>query len=117
MAREPIAVLLLPARLEELAERKTAGELLRGPGVVAVEPGRLPFAQTPRAARGQAKRLLRRLPGRPVAVVVFGERQWALARELTARVQGSEALDAAAIEPGTLRARLTALGVALSPRS
>lgn len=108
MAREPIAVLLLPSRLEELAEREALEALLRGPGVVALEPGRLPPTQG-RRARGQARRLLRRLPGRPVAVVVFGEREQPLAEELAGRVAGCELI--ATREVAGLRNRFAVKGV------
>jgi hypothetical protein len=93
VSREPIAVLLLPRALEHFALREQAQELLRAPGVVAVEPGLVPPAafgrlgdrRAARLARGQARRLLRRLPGRPAAVVLFDPLGWPLARELTDR--------------------------------
>ena len=94
----PVAVLLLPDRLERFAHREQAQELLRAPAVVAVEPGLMPFSfvvrapeRTLRRTSGrQAKRLLRRLPGRPVAVVVFDVLQWPLARELAERAERCE---------------------------
>ena len=94
----PVAVLLLPDRLERFARREQAQELLRAPAVVAVEPGLMPFSfvvrapeRTLRRTSGrQAKRLLRRLPGRPVAVVVFDVLQWPLARELAERAERCE---------------------------
>ena len=89
MARDPIAVLLLPRPVEELDQREEVEALLRAPGVVALEPGRLPPA-VGRRARGQARRLLRRLPGRPVVVVVFGEREQALGEALAGRVLDCE---------------------------
>jgi hypothetical protein len=93
VSRAPIAVLLLPRSLEEFILREQARDLLRAPGVVAVEPGRVPygtFGRVPesaaaRIARGQARRLLRRLPGRPVVVVIFHPLQWPLAAELVRR--------------------------------
>ena len=93
----PIAVLLLPRTLEEFILREQAQDLLRAPGVVAVEPGRVPygvFGRVPeraatRMARGQAKRLARRLPGKPAALVIFHPLQWPLASEL-ARRTGAE---------------------------
>ena len=97
-ARDPVAVLLLPRRVEEFALRAAAEELLRAPGVVAVEPGRLPvslFGRVPerratRLARGQARRLATGLPGRAVAIVLFHPMQWPLARELAARSPRAE---------------------------
>lgn len=97
-ARDPVAVLLLPRRVEDFALRGAAEELLRAPGVVAVEPGRLPlslFGRVParraaRLARGQARRLTAGLPGRAVAVVLFHPLQWPLARELAARSPRAE---------------------------
>jgi hypothetical protein len=108
VARAPIAVLLLPARLEELELAGELAELLRAPGVVALEPGRLPPMKG-RRVRGQARRLLRRLPGRPVAIVVFGEREQALAEELAGRVLDCELI--AARDTTGLRARFELKGV------
>jgi hypothetical protein len=93
VSRAPIAVLLLPRALEGFILREQAQDLLRAPGVVAVEPGRIPygtFGRVPegaaaRMARGQARRLLRRLPGRPAAFVIFHPLQWPLAQELIRR--------------------------------
>lgn len=115
MAPEPLAVLLLPAALEDFALREHAEALLRAPGVVAIEPGRTPYASVlsipPRAvtrmARGQAGRLVRRLPGRVAVVVVFDALQWPLAEQLLARVRGAELwlAQGAAVEPGSDRLR------------
>ncbi|HEX2086776.1 MAG TPA: hypothetical protein VHF89_13945 [Solirubrobacteraceae bacterium] len=109
--RASIAVLLLPARLEELDQRDEVQALLAAPGVVAIEPGRLPALQG-RRARGQARRLLRRLPGRPVAVVVFGEREQALGEAMATRVFG-ECEVIATRDTAGLRERFAALGVKL----
>ena len=108
MARDPIAVLLLPCAVEELDQREQVEALLRSPGVVALEPGRLPPTKG-RRARGQARRLLRRLPGRPVAVVVFGEREQPLAEELAGRVSDCELI--ATRETTGLRTRFQIKGV------
>jgi hypothetical protein len=108
MARDPIAVLLLPRPVEELEQREEVEALLRCPGVVALEPGRLPPAQG-RRARRQARRLVRRLPGRPVAVVVFGEREQALGEELAERVLDCELI--ATRETAGLRLRFELKGV------
>jgi hypothetical protein len=96
LSRAPLGVLLLPRTLEQFILREQAEDLLRAPGVVAVEPGRLPFGvfgrvperAAQRIAATQAQRLLRGLPGRPVAVVLFHPLQWPLARELARRTPG-----------------------------
>ena len=111
MSREPIAVLLLPRSLEDMEQREELEALLRCPGVVAVEPGIVPSIG--RAVRGQARRLLQRLPGRPAAVVVFGERQEPLGRELVSRVVGCEFISTR--DTAELRERFAAHGVAISP--
>ena len=122
-SKDPIAVLLLPRTLEQFILREQAEDLLRADGVVAIEPGRTPYgaygrmpeAAADRMARGQAKRMVSRLPGRCAVVVMFHPLQWPLARELLRRSPGAElwygrwdryeeAYDAG---PG-LRARLTA---------
>ena len=98
MAAGPLAVLLLPAALEDFALRGHAEALLAAPGVVALEPGRTPYASylriPPRAvtrmARGQARRMVKRLPGRVAVVVLFDALQWPLAEQLLARAHGSE---------------------------
>jgi hypothetical protein len=92
-AAPPLVVLLLPRTLEQFILREQAEDLLQAPGVVAIEPGRVPygaFGRVPRRtatrmARGQARRLLSRMPGRPAAVVIFHPLQWPLASELVRR--------------------------------
>ena len=106
--REPIAVLLLPRRLEELEQHEALAALLQGEGVLALEPGRLPPMKG-RRLRGQARRLLRRLPGRPAVIVVFGEREQPLGEELASRVMGCEVI--ATRETEGLRARFRAKGI------
>jgi hypothetical protein len=117
VARDPIAVLLLPADFEHHPLRAHAEALLRAPGVVALEPGVLRMTGgmsdrvKRRMARGQARRLLKRLPGRPVAVIVFDPVQQALADELHERTLGGcKAWDP---DPGTDAERLRTLGVRL----
>jgi len=86
----PLAVLLLPARLERSPQRERVEALLESPGAVAVEPaaigygatGTLPGLLRQRVAAGQARRM--RLPGQPRAIVVFDARQYPLARALLA---------------------------------
>ena len=96
VSNRDIAVLLLPRTLESFILREQAEDLLRAPGVVAVEParmpygafGRLPLGVAEALAAGQAHRI--RLPGRPKVVVMFHPLQWPLARALLARESGSE---------------------------
>ena len=93
MSKQPLVVLLLPRALERFILREQAEDLLTAPGVVAIEPGRIPYGvmgrvpprTATRMARGQARRLLARLPGTPKAVVIFHPLQWPLAQELTTR--------------------------------
>jgi hypothetical protein len=94
-AEPPLAVLLLPERLERFGLRVHADDLLRAQGVVAVDPPRLPYSAFGRmpellgdalAAR-QARRLvraLRRRRGRPRVVVAFDPLQYQLARAVLA---------------------------------
>ena len=92
-SEDPLVALLLPRSLEGFILREQAEDLLRAPGVVAIEPGRIPygvFGRVPqraaeRMARGQARRLLARLPGTPAAIAIFHPLQWPLARELQRR--------------------------------
>jgi glycosyltransferase involved in cell wall biosynthesis len=86
----PIAVLLLPRELESFILRDQAEDLLTGPGVVAVEPARVPYGAYLRLpapiadglAATQARRL--NLPGVPRAIVIFHPLQYPLARGLIA---------------------------------
>jgi hypothetical protein len=107
--KPPIAVLLLPAAVEAMQAREEIEALLRWPGVVALEPGRLPPVLPDRVLRGQARRLLKRLPGRPAVFVVFDAAQRPLADELQRRAEGSVVWE----EPGPapLRERLPARGI------
>jgi hypothetical protein len=88
--REPLALLLLPAKLEQFTCAEHARRLLDIPRVIALEPGRF---RTPRWLRDaaplrQAKRL--RLPGDPRVVVLYHSLQYPLARALLARYEQSE---------------------------
>jgi len=84
----PLCVLLLPAPLETFALRERAEDLLTAPGVAAVDPPRLSYGGAARLGEGfadglaavQARRM--RLPGRPLALVVFDPLQYPLARAL-----------------------------------
>jgi hypothetical protein len=76
---KPLALLLLPAALEQFAYADHARDLLRAPRVVALEPprlswrafGRMPDSIALGVAVRQAKRLKRHLPSTPVRVVVL----------------------------------------------
>jgi len=89
----PLAVLLLPAKLEQSSQRERIEALLESPGTVAVEPPAIGYGARPGLLRtsfaaGQARRM--RLPGRPRAIVVFDERQYPLARALLAEYPEAE---------------------------
>jgi hypothetical protein len=92
----PIALLLLPRTLEHFILRDQATDLLRAPGVIALEPGRVPYGVLGRLpgllgdflAAGQVRRL--KLPGRPAVAVVFHPLQLPTARAVQARYPGCE---------------------------
>src|SRR3954452_25504786 len=126
----PICVLLLPRELEHFILRDQAEDLLTAPGVVAVEPARVPYGAYLRLpasvadglAATQARRL--RLPGVPRAIVIFHPLQYPLARGLIAQHPDAElwywrwdryevAYDASARQ----RARLEELHLAASLRA
>jgi hypothetical protein len=105
----PLCVLLLPERLERFELRERAEDLLTGPGVVAIDPPRLPVGRLPLAvadglAAGQARRL--RLPGSPRALVLFHPLQYVLARALLARHPDAELWYAREALPERAPARL-----------
>lgn len=91
VSERPIALLLLPRTLEEFILRPQAEDLLRAPGVLAVEPpalrygalARLPSALGDALSGTQAHRM--RLPGRPRVIVAFHPVQYPLARALLAK--------------------------------
>src|SRR5436305_305646 len=72
-----LCVLLLPRALVQFILRDQAEDLLRAPGVVAIEPARvsygaylrMPTAVADGLALTQARRL--KLPGTPAAIVIF----------------------------------------------
>ena len=84
----PLCVLLLPRELEQFILRDQAEDLLTAPGVVAIEPARVPYGAYLRVpapvadglAATQARRL--KLRGRPAAVVIFHPLQYPMARAL-----------------------------------
>jgi hypothetical protein len=83
---EPLAVLLLPRRLEEFDLADHARDLLDVARVVALEPPRFRrrtlLGDDIRAMR-QARRL--RFPGRPRVIVLYDPHQYHLARSLSAK--------------------------------
>jgi len=97
----PLCVLLLPAPLEGFILADQARDLLRAPGVVAVDPARVPYGVYGRLPAGvggalaavQARRLVRNLgqsTGRPRVLVIFHALQEPLARAILAAVPGCE---------------------------
>ncbi|HEY3020630.1 MAG TPA: hypothetical protein VGJ32_10575 [Solirubrobacteraceae bacterium] len=89
-------MLLLPRTLERFILREQAEDLLRAPGVVAIEPARVPYGAFGRLPPGVADALAaaqaRRMspPGTPRAIVIFHPLQWPLARALLARWPDAE---------------------------
>jgi hypothetical protein len=91
-----IALLLLPRTLESFILRDQAADLLRSPGVVAVEApgmpygmlGRLPRTLRAAVARAQARALSPR--GEPVVAMIFHPFQFPLAEALLERWPGCE---------------------------
>jgi hypothetical protein len=83
-------VLVLPARLEEMALERHARDLLSIPRVVALEPPRvrLPRFLREAASSRQADRL--RFPGRVRLLVLYDPAQYPLARALYARDEDTE---------------------------
>jgi hypothetical protein len=77
-----------------MERREEIEAVLRWPRVVAIEPGRLPALDHKRFLRGQGRRLLARLPGRPALIVIFDDVQRPLALELQRRTERSELWDA-----------------------
>jgi hypothetical protein len=94
----PTCLLLLPRPLRQFILRDQAQDLLRAPGVVAVEPGRIPYgvygrapdAVAARLARAVARELVPRLDGEPRVVVIFHPFQEPLARAVIEQAPGCE---------------------------
>jgi len=84
-ATRPLLLLLLPETLERFAQRERVEELLAAPGVLAVDPPRVPVSPglARVVARRQAKRM--RLPGYPRALAVFAAGELPLAAALIER--------------------------------
>ncbi|HUA06310.1 MAG TPA: hypothetical protein VMB27_20550 [Solirubrobacteraceae bacterium] len=89
-APEPLAVLLLPRRLEDFEFAEHARDLLSIPRVVALEPPRGGRSGSLREAVSalQARRL--RFPGDPRVIVLYRPRQYPLARALLGVHENSE---------------------------
>jgi hypothetical protein len=93
---DPLAVLLLPQRLEEFALAEHARDLLRAPRVIALEPprvswarlARLPVALALHTGMRQAKRL--KLPGEARVVILYDPLQTMLGLGLLARYPDAE---------------------------
>ncbi len=119
-----LLVLLLPDPLEAFERRALAEELLRAPGVVAVDPprtsyrrlARIPDAVGVSVATKQAKRLRRRLPGTPAAVAIFDPAQYPLARGLVVQA-GAELWYGPTAAPAGAEPRLEELHVMASERA
>ena len=107
-----ICVLLLPERLEDFEHRAAVEELMRVDGVVVCDPPRTSYARLARLPEGfgagvadkQARRLRRRLPGEPAAVVIFDPAQYPLGRGLLARSEDCQLWYRPPAEPGDDRA-------------
>ncbi len=92
----PIGLLLVPRTVESFILRDQGQDLLRSPGVVAVQApavpygvlGRLPDPLGDALAAAQARRL--KLPGTPVAAMIFHPFQLPFARAVLARWSGCE---------------------------
>src|ERR1044072_6440869 len=100
-ASRPICLLLLPSPLERFILRDQAEDLLRAPGVLAVDPPRISYGVYGRVPRWfgdtlvarQARRLvrsLRRRDGEPRVVVAFHALQYQLARAIIGQAPGCE---------------------------
>ena len=87
---EPLAVLLLPGKLEDFELEAHARDLLAIPRVIALEPSRIrtPWFIRDSARARQAARL--RFPGAPRVLVLYHPAQYPLARALCARHKEAE---------------------------
>lgn len=131
MADPSLCLLLLPRTLGGFILRDQAEDLLRAPGVVASEPGRVPygvFARLPepaarRLAGRLATRVLRGLAGTPRVVVIFHPLQLPVAEALLDRTGGElwysrwDRYERAHDAAPALRARLEALHERAAARS
>lgn len=88
--QEPLGVLLLPGKLEEIQREQHARSLLSIPRVLALEPPRIRLSRFMResASGKQAARL--KFPGRPRLLVLYHPAQYPLARAILARYDDTE---------------------------
>ena len=88
--QEPLGVLLLPGKLEEIQREQHARSLLAIPRVLALEPPRIRLSRFMRenASGKQAARL--KFPGRPRLLVLYHPAQYPLARAILARYDDTE---------------------------
>ena len=90
-ADRPIALLLVPRTVERFILYDQGQDLLRAPGVVAVEAPKIPYGALGRLPRwlgdalGSAQAARLKVPGRPVAAMMFHPFQWPFARAVLAR--------------------------------
>ena len=100
---EPLAVLLLPRRLEDFELKGHARDLLTIPRVIALEPSarRVPKFLRDMLPVRQANRV--RFPGEPRLVALYHPGQYPLARALCGHYEGAE-LWYFRPEPGSLSA-------------
>lgn len=90
--QEPLGVLLLPGKLEDIPFAERARDLLSIPRVVALEPPRVRLPRFLRSGAGGSPRQAGRLkfPGRVRLLVLYDPEQYPLARSLLARYEDTE---------------------------
>jgi hypothetical protein len=127
----PVGALLLPAPLERFILREAAEDLLTAPGVVALEPGRMPYGAFGRVPAWVARNLARRTAGRLArrlgdlrVVVIWHPLQLPLAEALLERRPQAELwyvrwdrYEAAHDAPPRMRRRLETLHARASGRA
>jgi hypothetical protein len=117
----PLCLLLLPAPLETFDLRERAEDLLRAPGVAALDPPRMGYGRrlAETLAMLQARRM--RLPGFPRLIVLFDPLQYPLARALISIHPGCELWYVPAAEPAEgsrrRRERIEELHIAAGARA
>jgi len=90
-ADRPIALLLVPRTVERFILYDQGQDLLRAPGVVAVEAPKIPYGALGRLPRwlgdalGSAQAARLKVPGQPVTAMMFHPFQWPFARAVLAR--------------------------------
>ena len=90
-ADRPIALLLVPRTVERFILYDQGQDLLRAPGVVAVEAPKIPYGALGRLPRwlgdalGSAQAARLKVPGEPVTAMMFHPFQWPFARAVLAR--------------------------------